>query len=88
MALQIPTFDNTSITFDTINFTFDGACLINGGASDVVLKGKIPSYTVSVPLNVSLASVVPPPRSFLPVTSPPQTYYINGVAVQSGGRTS
>lgn len=33
--LQVPTFDNTIITFDTINFTFDGACLVNGGGTDI-----------------------------------------------------
>ena len=29
--LQIPTADNTNIRIDTIFFTADGACLINGG---------------------------------------------------------
>jgi hypothetical protein len=35
IPLAFPTFDNTVITFDTINFTFDGACLINGGATQL-----------------------------------------------------
>lgn len=33
--LQVPTFDNLQITWDTINFTCDGACLINGGGTDI-----------------------------------------------------
>jgi hypothetical protein len=32
IPLAFPTADNTVITADTINFTADGACLINGGA--------------------------------------------------------
>lgn len=35
-TLQIWTADNTSITADTINFMGDGACLINGGGTDII----------------------------------------------------
>jgi hypothetical protein len=45
--LQIPTWDNTYITFDTINFTFDGACLVNGGATQINSPTHKPAYTES-----------------------------------------
>lgn len=40
--LQIWTADSTNITADTINFTADGACLVNGGGTPIpeAVKGK------------------------------------------------
>lgn len=35
-ALAVWTADNIVITADTINFTADGACLINGGGTDII----------------------------------------------------
>jgi hypothetical protein len=53
IALAIPTFDNTAITWDTINFTFDGACLINGGASVIPHNAQC-NYEVSKNVDVPL----------------------------------
>jgi len=53
--LAFPTFDNTVITFDTINFTFDGACLINGGATAIpktVRFSEHLSHNQSIPYGV------------------------------------
>lgn len=33
--LQFPTADNTHITIDSVDFTADGANLINGGGTDI-----------------------------------------------------
>ncbi len=38
--LAFPTWDNTNITFDSINWTFDGACISNGGATEISEKPK------------------------------------------------
>lgn len=35
IPLAIPTADNTVISVDTIDFTADGSCLVNGGATDI-----------------------------------------------------
>lgn len=38
--LQIWTADSTNITCDTINFTADGACLVNGGGTAIAEARK------------------------------------------------
>lgn len=49
--LAFPTFDNTVITFDTINFTFDGACLINGGATQLP-QGQRPNSRLTTDASI------------------------------------
>ena len=46
--LAFPTWDNTNITFDSINWTFDGACISNGGASEISEKPKAESGGLAV----------------------------------------
>lgn len=76
------TADSAYVTADSLGFTCDGANLTNEGSTTISYQGV--SDTVSIPLFVPLLgnpSVANPP---LPVTSPPMTYYVNGIPVQSG----
>jgi hypothetical protein len=84
-TLAYPTFDSVAITFDTVQYTFDGACFNNGGASDIPAQpNKAPSVTISSPLFVPIYGATLGTNTPYPVTSPPMTYWVNGVAVQSG----
>jgi hypothetical protein len=49
--LQIPTFDNTAIAWGSINFTFDGADLSNGGAS-IIPHTRTNNYQLSINVDV------------------------------------
>lgn len=47
--LQIPTADNTNIRIDTIFFTADNSCLVNGGGISLKpLKGQVYKPSVDV----------------------------------------